>query len=84
MHRQHADRRLHVCRLGTDQLLTITAFICPLRWARPLRRTVPKPSQGPPLRGALTGEVNLSVPAAQAGMHDDACVIHAEQMVAAA
>ncbi len=44
---------------------------------------MPKPSQGPPLRGALTGEVNLSVPVAQAGMYDDACIIHAEQMVAA-
>ena len=56
----------------------------PLRWARPLRRTMPKPSQGPPSRGALAGEVNLSVPVAQAGMYDDACIIHAEQIVAAA
>ena len=45
---------------------------------------MPKPSQGPPSRGALAGEVNLSVPVAQAGMYDDACIIHAEQMVAAA
>ena len=43
-----------------------------------------KPPKGPPSGGALTGEVNLSVPAAQAEMYDDAFVIYAEQMVAAA
>ena len=36
------------------------------------------------VRGALTGEVNLSVPVAQAGMYDDTCIIYAEQIVAAA
>ena len=45
---------------------------------------MPKPLKGPPSGEALTGEVNLSVSVAQAGMHDDTCIIHAEQMVAAA
>ena len=45
---------------------------------------MPKPSKGPPLGGVLTGEVNLSVPVAQAEMYDDTCIIYAEKIVVAA